>query len=159
MLVHEAGYDLVAAGIMLSLVQASGVAGRVFWGWLGDLTRDGHGVLVKISVIATLCCVLTAFIAPDIYRVYTALVLMLFGATAVGWNGVFMAEIARGSPRGQVGIATGGAMVWNFAGILAGPATFAAVYGLIGSYALTFGALAVIAASGSALLLTRVRSV
>jgi MFS family permease len=159
MLVQEAGYDLVAAGIMLSLVQATGVAGRVLWGWLGDLTRDGNGVLVKISIIVTLCCVLTAFIAPDTYRLYTALVLMLFGATAVGWNGVFMAEVARWSPRGQVGIATGGAMVWNFAGILVGPASFAAVYGLVGSYAMTFGLLALIAASGCALLLTRVRSV
>lgn len=35
----------------------------------------------------------------------------------------------------------------------------AAVYGLVGSYALTFGLPAVIAASGYALLLTRVRSV
>jgi MFS family permease len=159
MLVHEAGYDLIAAGFMLSLVQASGVAGRVLWGWLGDATRNGNAVLMIISVITTACCVLTSMIAPDTSRLYTGLVLMMFGATAVGWNGVFMAEIAHWSPRGRVGVATGGAMVWNFAGILVGPAAFAAAYGLTGSYASAFGLLAVVAASGCGLLLTRVRSV
>ena len=151
-LVNEAAYSLVAAGIMLSLVQASGVAGRVLWGWLGDLTRDGPAILVKVSIIMTVCCVLVAFITPATPPLLTALVFMLFGATAVGWNGVFMAEIARCSPRGSVSVATGGAMVWNFAGILIGPATFATVYALIGSYAWTFGLLALIAATGCALL-------
>jgi sugar phosphate permease len=155
MLVNEAGYSLVTAGIMLSLVQASGVAGRVLWGWLGDLTRNGPAVLVKISIIMALCCVVIAFVTPATPPLVTALVFMLFGATAVGWNGVFMAEIARCSPRGQVGVATGGAMVWNFAGILIGPATFAMMYGLVGSYAWTFGLLALIAAAGCALLIQR----
>jgi predicted MFS family arabinose efflux permease len=159
MLVNEAGYSLVTAGIMLSLVQASGVAGRVLWGWLGDLTRNGPAVLVKISIIMALCCVVIAFITPATPPLLTALVFMLFGATAVGWNGVFMAEVARCSPRGQVGVATGGAMVWNFAGILIGPATFAMVYGLVGSYAWTFGLLALIAAAGCALLIQRGASV
>lgn len=154
MLVNEAGYGLVAAGVMLSLVQASGVAGRVLWGWLADFVRDGTGVLVKVSLIVTVCCVLVAFITPDTSRLFTAAVFMVFGATAVGWNGVFMAEIARCSPRGQVSVATGGAMVWNFAGILVGPATFATVYGLVGSYAVTFGTLALIAAAGCTLLVS-----
>jgi predicted MFS family arabinose efflux permease len=152
MLVHEAGYSLVAAGFMLSLVQASGVAGRVMWGWLGDYTRSGIGVLISISAIVTVCCLLVAFIEPDTPRTYTAVVFMLFGATAVGWNGVYMAEIARCSPRGRVSIATGGAMVWNFAGILVGPALFAVVYGRTESYAFTFGILSVVAAMGCALL-------
>ncbi len=46
---------------------------------------------------------------------------------------------------GQVSIATGGAMVWNFGGILAGPAAFTLVYELLGSYARTYGTMAVMA--------------
>lgn len=42
---------------------------------------------------------------------------------------------------------------WNFAGILIGPALFATVYKFIGSYALTYGLLALIAAAGLGLLL------
>ena len=121
---------------------------------LADFVRDGTGVLAKVSLIVTVCCVLVAFITSDTSRLFTAAVFMVFGATAVGWNGVFMAEIARCSPRGQVSVATGGAMVWNFAGILVGPATFATVYGLVGSYAVTFGTLALIAAAGCTLLVS-----
>jgi sugar phosphate permease len=153
MLVDEAGYTLVAAGVMLSLVQASGVGGRILWGWLGDRTRDSPGVLAKISMIMTACCVLVAFVTPETPAWLTALVFMTFGATAVGWNGVFMAEVARCSPRGLVSVATGGAMVWNFAGILIGPAAFATVYARVGSYAWTYGLLALVAAAGCVLLL------
>jgi len=32
MLVGEAGYNLVTAGLMLSLIQASAVAGLILWG-------------------------------------------------------------------------------------------------------------------------------
>lgn len=84
MLVKEAGYTLVAAGVMLSLVNVSGVAGRVLWGWYADRTGSGMRVLVKVSGLATLCCVLTSFIAAGTPGVYTALVFMVFGATAVG---------------------------------------------------------------------------
>lgn len=42
-------------------------------------------------------------------------------------------------------------MMWNFAGILIGPALFATVYKFVGSYALTCGLLALIAAAGLAL--------
>lgn len=152
LLVQEAGHSLVTAGIMLSLVNVSGVAGRVLWGWYADRTRSGTAVLWKLSMLVTLCCILTGFIAQSTPSFYIAVVFILFGATAVGWNGVFMAEIARLSPRGQVSVATSGAMVWNFGGILIGPALFAAVYGRVGSYALTFAALAIVSASAALLL-------
>ena len=42
----------------------------------------------------------------------------------------------------MVSVATGGVMVWIFAGILVGPALFAAAYGRVGSYTLMFGYLA-----------------
>ena len=70
---------------------------------------------------------------------------------AYGWNGVMHAQIARLSPPGMVSVATGGIMVWIFGGILAGPALFAATYRGIGSYADTFGLLAVAALASAAL--------
>ncbi len=53
------------------------------------------------------------------------------------------AQIARLSPPGMVSVATGGVMVWIFAGILVGPALFAAAYLVIGSYTEMFGYLAI----------------
>ena len=88
-------------------------------------------------------------------RALTVLLFMAFGASAIGWNGLFLAEVARLSPPGKVSVATSGAMVWNFAGILIGPAMFALIYRLSGSYATTFGVLSLFAVGGfGSLLLT-----
>jgi len=69
----------------------------------------------------------------------------VFGATAIGWNGLYTAEVARRSPEGQVSLVTGGAMVWNFAGILSGPTAFTLAYKSIGSYTATFALVIVVA--------------
>lgn len=148
MLVEDAGYSLVAAGLMLSLVQAAGGAGRMLSGWLADRTGDSLGVLKKIAMTTTICCLVTAFLAPGWPTALIALLFLVFGTVAVGWNGLFLAEVARCSPPGQVSLATSGAMTWNFAGILIGPALFATVYSVVGSYTLTYGWLAGVAFLG-----------
>lgn len=48
----------------------------------------------------------------------------LFGASAIGWNGVYLAEVARRAPPGAVGTATSAALFVTFAGVLTGPAIF-----------------------------------
>lgn len=152
MLVTESGYSLVAAGVMLSLVQAAGVGGRVLWGWAADRSGNSVGLLQKLAVTTTACCVVTAFVSTAWPTSALALFLALFGLVAVGWNGLFLAEVAHHSPRGAVSIATSGAMVWNFGGILIGPALFATAYQHTGSYALTYGGMAIIAAAGAVFL-------
>jgi len=147
MLVEEAGYSLVAAGWLLSLGHAAGVAGRIVWGWIADAT-DAYTVLRWLNVVVIACCALTAFVSPGWPAAALALLFVVFGASAVGWNGVFLAEVARRSPPGQVGIAAGGAMALNFAGIVAGPATFATAYKLTGSYTATFGWTTLVAVIG-----------
>jgi len=145
MLVDEAGYTLIEAGLMLSVAQIAGVMGRIAWGWLADRSGDSLRVLQGLTAGMLLCCVVIAFLQPGWPVLPTALLFALLGATAVGWNGLYTAEVARRSPPGQVSIATGGAMVWNFGGILAGPAAFTLVYELLGSYARTYGTMMVMA--------------
>jgi hypothetical protein len=64
-----------------------------------------------------------------------------FGVTASGWNGVFLAEVARLAPEGRVGEATGAVLMFGFAGLVLGPLVMAGVaavanlsvaYGLLG---------------------------
>ena len=148
MLVEEAGYSLITAGLLVSLGHAAGVAGRIVWGWIADALKASLGVLRWINIVMVACCALTAFVSPGWPVAAVALLFVVFGASAVGWNGIFIAEVARHSPHGQVGVATGGAMVLNFGGIVAGPAIFATVYGLTGSYTATFGWLTLIAVLG-----------
>ena len=143
LLVHDVGYSLVAAGVMLSLVQTAGMAGRLSFGWLAD--RSGHAIAVLIltSIAAAVGCIVSVFISASWPTFMLGLFYALFGVVAYGWNGVMHAQIARLSPPGMVSVATGGVMVWIFAGILVGPALFAAAYRVIGSYTVMFGYLAV----------------
>lgn len=148
MLVEDAGYSLMTAGVMLSLVQAAGVGGRILWGWIADRTRDSLGWLRRLAATTGTCCVVMAFVGPGWPVAVMAVFFAIFGAAAVGWNGLFLAEVARCSPRGKVSVATSAAMTWSFAGILIGPALFATVFKLTGSYALTYGLLSVVAVAG-----------
>ncbi len=148
LLVQEAGYGLVAAGVMLSVAQGAGVAGRIAWGWLADRFGNCRTLLIRLSAVMVACCVLMAWMTPQWPPSLVALLFLAFGASAIGWNGLFLAEVARLSPPGRVSVATSGAMVWNFAGILIGPALFAVIYRCTGSYAHTFGLLSSFALAG-----------
>lgn len=145
MLVGEGGYTLVEAGLMLSVAQIFGVLGRIAWGWLADRSGDCMAALQYLTLGSVACCAAVFFLAPGWPVWLTALLYAVFGATAIGWNGLYTAEVARRSPPGQVSLVTGGAMVWNFAGILTGPTAFTLFYKEIGSYTTTFGAVIVIA--------------
>ncbi len=153
MLVGEAGYGLIAAGVMLSVAQGAGVTGRIAWGWIADRFGNCLRLLIALSTVMVVCCGLMALVTPQWPHSLMALLFLVFGASAIGWNGLFLAEVARLSPPGKVSIATSGAMVWNFAGILIGPALFALIYRVNGSYAATFGLLTLFALGGFLFLL------
>ena len=48
-----------------------------------------------------------------------------FGATAIGWNGVQLAEVARHAPPGEAGAMTGATGFVTFSGVVVGPPLFA----------------------------------
>jgi MFS family permease len=152
LLVKEADYSLITAGFMFSLVQVAGISSRVLLGWAADATGRSISVLRVSDLIVAACCVIAAFINSAWPPALLAVFYVVFGAMAYGWNGVMQAQIARLSPKGLVGVTTGGLMVWIFAGTLAGPALFATAYRFIGSYTMCFGALAAVAMTGWILL-------
>jgi len=75
-------------------------------------------------------------------------VLFVFGLSAVGWNGVFMAEIARLAPEGRIGSATGGALVPVFVGVMIGPVLFTGIHEVLGLYTMSFAAIGTLTAIG-----------
>jgi hypothetical protein len=81
-------------------------------------------------------------------------VTMLLGASALGWNGVYLAEVAQLAPAGAAGAATGGALSLTFLGVVIGPPLFSAVVSATGSYRPAFFA-AALAAAAAALTLRR----
>lgn len=157
LLAAEGGMSLPAAAGLFITVHVAGTAGRIFWGVVADRWFGGLTVLIAVGVLMAVSAVLLAFYDAAWPAVLTGLVLGLFGMTAVGWNGVFNAEVARRAPDGRVADATGGILFFAFSGVLLGPAGFALLYGQIGSYALTFGTLSVVGAVG-ALAVLRLRA-
>ncbi|MDB5903656.1 MAG: hypothetical protein JWM26_2534 [Betaproteobacteria bacterium] len=103
---------------------------------------------IKQTGVPMTCCIVIAFLHPGWPGALIGAFFVIFGAAGVGWNGLFLAEVARSSPRGMVSVATSAAMTWNFAGILLGPAVFATVFKFTGSYTLTYGLLSLVALCG-----------
>lgn len=158
MLVADVGLALVQAGAILSAVQVSGVVGRLLWGFVADRVGNGMTVLMGLAVAMAAAAALTGQLAPDWPSPAIVGVLLLFGVTAIGWNGVYLAEVARMTPIEQVGRVTGASLFFTFGGVLLGPTSFTAVYSGIGSYTTTYGLLGVLALVGLGLALLARRS-
>ena len=134
----ELGYSLVAAGIVFSVAQMSGAVGRVLWGAVADHLFKPRSVLAALGVAMALCGAALASLSPAWSLAALLGVCAIYGATAVGWNGVFLAEVARLAPEGRVASLTGGTQFFTFAGVLIGPPLFGAIASLAGSYAAGF---------------------
>ena len=123
------------ATAVLAAAQVSGAVGRILWGAAADRLRDGLLVLLGVAgLMAAGSAAVTALSAAWPVPLMAGS-FMLLGATAVGWNGVYLSEVARLSPAHAVGAVTGSAMCVTFAGVVVGPALFSALHDLAGSYA------------------------
>ncbi len=134
----ELAYSLVAAGLMFSAAQIAGVLGRVLWGAVADHVVEPRRVLAMLGLTMALCGVAAALFTVSWPFPAVLAVCVLYGATAVGWNGVFLAEVARLAPEGRVAIVTGGTQFFTFAGVLIGPPVFGAIAAATGSYSAGF---------------------
>lgn len=152
------GLDLVAAGMVMAAAQVSGVAGRLLWGWLADRFIPPRMVLSGIGLLTGACMLVFAVSGPDWPLALVALTACVAGATAIGWNGVFLAEVARLAPAGMAGTVTGGSLFFTYLGVVAGPSGFAAILSTTGSFSTAFfAAMAMIVVVGAFLGLSRPR--
>jgi nitrate/nitrite transporter NarK len=138
----ELAYSLVAAGLVFSASQVAGALSRVLWGAVADHVFEPRMVLAALGLVMALCAFAVAQFTAGWPPVAVFAVCVLYGATAVGWNGVFLAEVARLAPEGRVAIVTGGTQFFTFAGVLIGPPLFGAIASATGSYGSGFLAIA-----------------
>ena len=138
----ELGFGLVAAGFALSVCQLAGVIGRVVWGHVSDNALGPLRTLALLALIIVLCCLGTALLRTTTPLIWVLILLTVFGATAIGWNGVFLAEVARQAPLGLTGMATGGATALTFFGVVVVPPLFALLATATGSYRVSYAVLA-----------------
>ncbi len=135
--VQVLGLPHITAGLLLAIAQGGGLVGRLTWGVVAMRIGSAGKVLVGLGLAMSVCAVLLALTRPDWPLPVMGLVAFLLGLTASGWNGVFLAEVARLAPEGRVAEATGAVLMASYTGLLIGPAVVATLAG-IGTLSLSY---------------------
>lgn len=131
------GGSLAEAGQVVALMQGCSMFGRIALGWMSD--RMGHalrhlGVQAIVSAVAVCLLVTAGSQAPWMLYGCAALV----GFTAIGWNGVHMAELARVAPLPLVSNVTSASSLFGFLASVCGPLIFMVLVSWGGGYEVAF---------------------
>ena len=142
-LMEDVKMTLIQAGILLAAAQAGGIIGRIVWGALADRCVKPRLMLGILGIAMAAGALSSAAFSLQWPFFAVLIVCALFGAVAIGWNGVYLAEVARVATPEFTGMATGGSLFFTFAGILIGLPVFSLIVEKSGSYPLGFGIVAV----------------
>ncbi|HEX2135879.1 MAG TPA: MFS transporter [Microvirga sp.] len=153
LMVQDLGLDLVEAGAVLASVQVCGALGRVTWGIVADRVRDGIVILLILAGMMIAASAVVVVWNPAWPTGLALVPFLVLGLSAIGWNGVYLSEVARLSPPNSVGAATGAAMFFTFAGVVFGPTAFSFIHHTLGSYLRSYSLLVAISLLGAAMLI------
>ncbi len=138
----ELGWGLVAAGAAMTASQVAGAVGRVAWGWLADRRGSTRATLLGLAAGMAVCGVAMLALGPQTPHAAVVVLLAAYGATAIGWNGVYLASVARRVRHDQAAAATAGSLFITFFGVVVVPPLFGALGSATGSLGIAFAALA-----------------
>jgi MFS family permease len=132
------GMPLVAAGFALSASQVAAVVGRTVWGVVADRLVPPRLVLGGLGLGMTAAALLIGQVSAAWPYLLVVVVCVAMGGTAVAWNGVLLAQLARLAPPGRAAEVTGASAFFMFGGVMIAPAVFSALLSATHSYALAF---------------------
>lgn len=141
----DLAYGLIAAGLALSATQLGGMIGRIAWGYVADRWLGAQRMLLLLASLMAAGALASATLTVDTPQTVVVAILVAFGASAIGWNGVYLAEVARRAPQGMASVATGGTLAFTFSGVVIGPPLFGALSTLFGTYRAGFVGLMAVA--------------
>jgi sugar phosphate permease len=150
-LVDHEHVSLTAAGIGLAVTQIAGSVGRLGWGIVSDRLFASRLPPLQLAALAGVVGLVTL---PWISGALVYPALVLIGAGAIGWNGVFVTMVAESSS-GEVGRATGSALFWLYAGAVACPPLFGLLLTGPGSWAVVWSSMALAVAFAISVLTVR----
>lgn len=140
----DLAWTLVAAGAALSIAQLAAVFGRVAWGLVADRWSDGARLtLFWLAVAMALTSLAIPFVMPGLPHGWVIALLVVYAATGIGWNGVFLGTVARVVPHDQAAMATAGSLFFTYFGVVIGSPIFGVASGLFGRIGPAFGLLAI----------------
>ena len=128
------GYSLTAAGSVFALAQAIAIGARIGWGWIGSRWVQPRLVLGGLGFAMALASLAVAAIGLGMPYWAILAVAVCYSATAVGWHGLLLAEVARRAPPGRIGAITGGVVAFGGAGMMTYPLLHAGLLHLTGAY-------------------------
>src|SRR5450830_964342 len=137
----EFEYSLITAGLALSVAQTGGALGRVVWGFIADRWLGPRYMLAVLAAMMTISTASIALLHGSVLLPLMLTMLAVFGASATGWNGVYLAAVARLAPPSKASIATGGTLFVTYAGVVLGPMLFGLLASFFGTYRAGFLAL------------------
>lgn len=146
-------WTLVSAGFALTAATLGGVAGRIGWGYVADRMMPPRRVLIVIGALSGACGVALALATSAWPTAAVVALALVFGATAIGWNGVQLSEVARLAQPGMAGKVTGASSFVTFAGVVIGPPSFALLSSVTGGYRAGFAAFAALSVTAALALL------
>jgi len=121
---------------------SAGIIGRISWGVVADTGVKPRALLGILGVTMSVGAALTAAFTDTWPLAAIFAVSFGYGATAIGWNGVYLSEVARIAPAGKAGAATGASLAMTYTGVVILPMLFWVIVTLSDSYAAAYVAAA-----------------
>ncbi len=137
-LAQRIGFSVPVAGAALATAMTAGIIGRILWGVVADIGVKPRDLLGILGVTMSVGAFLTATFTGTWPLAAVLSVSVVYGATAIGWNGVYLSEVARIAPPGKAGAATGASLAMTYAGVVVLPMLFWLIVTLTDSYAAAF---------------------
>lgn len=155
MLTLRHGLSLPVAAGMLAASQVACSCMRIGLGPVADRWVPPHKLLAMLGAATCLGCLALAWMPTSAGVAGLTLTVVACGAVAMGWNGLFFAELVRRVPREQVAAAAGGTQFFTFLGSVFGPVAFSALLQAGVSYAVAYSVFALIVGGGALLMVER----
>lgn len=125
---HEvARMSVAAAGAALASAMAGGIVGRIGWGIVADRAIPPRRLLGALGVGMAICAFCVSLVGAHWSWLAIGAFAFVFGATGIGWNGVYLSEVALVAPRGTAADATGGSLAFTYTGVVLLPLAIWAV--------------------------------
>ncbi len=136
--VETLGYNLVAAGLLLSLSQGATFLARPLWGIVSDRFLSARRTIALLAMASGVFSICLLFLPRGANFVVATVLFALFAACAVGWNGLYMMSLARLRGALSTSEATSSALFFTYGACFLGPFLFPFLSRVLGEFAWVF---------------------
>jgi MFS family permease len=151
------GWTLATAAALLAVSQAVSATARIGFGWVGDRWAPPSAVLVGLGLAMSLCCAGLSMLSPQTPAWVVGAAALGMAATAMGWNGVFIAALAQRVPRDEMARISGATQFFTFTGGMSCPLLFGEALRAGSSYTAAYLVLGAVPAAAALALARAVR--